>query len=118
MGFYGHKEKNRGPKIMLKWGLTWYDFKDKSNTICTFYFRSIYVLKMRSKARITMGMDVGELEEEKPKDEIHNHLLKFTILNLKKKIKKSQQQPSANTILGPNLTTFVRCLKNNGNLIK
>jgi hypothetical protein len=55
MGFYGHKEKNKGQK----WGLTWYDFKDKSNTICTFDFRSIYVLKMRSKARITMGMDVG-----------------------------------------------------------
>ncbi len=75
---------------MLKWGLRWYDFKDKSNTICTFYFRPIYVFKMRSKTRITMGMDVGELEEEKIKAwkspssfEIYNFKSEKIKINLK-----------------------------------
>jgi hypothetical protein len=29
--------KKIGAKIMINLGLTWYEFKDKSNTICIFY---------------------------------------------------------------------------------
>jgi hypothetical protein len=50
---------------MLNLGLTWYDFKDKSNTICTFYFRFYYFLKNEEQRKDHHGDGYGELGEEK-----------------------------------------------------
>jgi hypothetical protein len=64
---------------MLKWGLTWYDFKDKSNTICTFYFKIYICFLNEEQCKDHHGDGCGKLEEEKTKHENHHHLLKFTI---------------------------------------